>query len=242
MNIHNNPKVTVVTVCFNAATLIEDTIKSVISQTYKNIEYIIIDGGSTDGTVEIIKKYTPHIAFWKSEPDNGIYDAMNKGLSHATGLWINFMNAGDTFYCDETLSSIFKYQLEDKNIVYGDTLFVREDGNHVEKSFETDFLERNMPTCHQSFFVKTQYAKEIGFETRYKYAADYNMIYRIFQDKGKDKVVHLPVVISIYETRMGCSQQRPNEVYKETLMIRKRSVHKYYGFFRYYVKKIIGIK
>ena len=242
MKVHDNPKITVVTVCYNAVAFIEDTIKSVIYQTYKNLEYIIIDGGSTDGTIDIIKKYIPYIEFWTSEPDKGIYDAMNKGLSHATGLWINFMNAGDTFYCNETLSTVFKYQLEDKNIVYGDTLFIREDGGHVEESHKTDFLERNMPTCHQSFFVRTKYAKEIGFDIRYKYAADYNMIYHIFQDKGKDKAIHLPVVISRYETRMGCSQQRPNEVYKETLMIRKRSFHKYYGFFRYYIKRLIGIR
>ena len=89
--------ISVVTVCYNAADTIEKTMLSVLNQTYHDIEYIIIDGGSTDGTVEIIRKYADRIAYWVSEPDKGIYDAMNKGIKVATGEWINFMNAGDEF-------------------------------------------------------------------------------------------------------------------------------------------------
>lgn len=94
----DNPLISVVTVAYNAVTTIEKTILSVINQTYPNVEYIIIDGGSTDGTVEIIKKYANKLAYWVSEPDNGIYDAMNKGAKVATGEWINFMNCGDSFF------------------------------------------------------------------------------------------------------------------------------------------------
>ena len=99
-------KISVITVAYNASRYIETTILSVINQTYSNIEYIIIDGGSTDGTVDIIKKYSNKISYWISEPDKGIYDAMNKGINKATGEWINFMNAGDTFHNPDTLSAV----------------------------------------------------------------------------------------------------------------------------------------
>lgn len=95
-------KISVITVCYNAVDTLEKTIQSVLEQTYHNIEYIIIDGGSTDGTVEIIHRYVDYLAYWVSEPDRGIYDAMNKGIERATGEWVNFMNAGDYFYNYDT--------------------------------------------------------------------------------------------------------------------------------------------
>ena len=102
----NNPKISVVTVCYNAVDLIEETILSVINQTYRNVEYIIIDGASTDGTVDIINKYRDKIAYFVSEPDKGIYDAMNKGIKVATGEWLNFMNAGDVFSSNTIVSEV----------------------------------------------------------------------------------------------------------------------------------------
>lgn len=107
------PLISVVTVSYNAATTIEQTILSVLNQTYDNVEYIIIDGGSTDGTVDIIKKYADKIAYWVSEPDNGIYDAMNKGVLASTGEWLIFMNAGDTFFNENVLEKMVKH-LNDK--------------------------------------------------------------------------------------------------------------------------------
>lgn len=102
-----NHKITVVTVCYNAVNEIEKTIRSVLSQTYPDKEYIVIDGGSTDGTVDIIRKYADRIDYWISEPDGGIYEGMTKGIEHATGDYINFMNAGDLFFDNHVLDEVF---------------------------------------------------------------------------------------------------------------------------------------
>lgn len=104
----NYPLVTVITVVYNAKELLEETILSVLNQTYSNIEYIIVDGGSTDGTLDIIKKYQDKISKYISEPDQGIYDAMNKGMSLSKGQWLNFMNAGDSFYSNDVLQKVFE--------------------------------------------------------------------------------------------------------------------------------------
>lgn len=240
MNI--NPKITIVTVCFNAATIIEETIKSVISQTYSNYEYIIIDGKSTDNTLDIIKQYAKQISLIISETDNGIYDAMNKGLKYASGEWIGFINAGDKYYGKDVLKDIFSTPLESINIVYGNTEFIRPSGRQIERSFNPSWLKKNMPTCHQSFFVRTDKAKEIGFDLKYKYASDYNMMYNILQKYGIGSVKHVSTVVSSYNACEGASMRFPNAVFKETLKIRKLSSDKIYGYVRYYIKKAIGRK
>ena len=116
----NIPKISIVTISYNIVSSIEKTILSVISQTYSNIEYIVIDGGSTDGTVDIIKKYSNKISYWVSERDKGIYDAMNKGIEAATGDWINFMNAGDLFFHNNVISEIIPFLDNNVDIIYGD--------------------------------------------------------------------------------------------------------------------------
>ena len=123
------PKITVVTVCYNAAVTIEKTILSVVGQTYNNIEYLIIDGGSKDDTLAIIKKYESNISKWISEPDKGIYDAMNKAIKMATGEWINFMNAGDCFATNDVLEKIFQENIPDNvKFLYSDNYYIEPDG------------------------------------------------------------------------------------------------------------------
>ena len=115
------PKISVVTVCYNAVNDIEKTILSVINQTYPNIEYLIIDGGSKDGTMDIVNKYKDKIDVIVSEPDKGIYDAMNKGIDRATGDWINFMNAGDMFWEKDSILKVFAASGVDDSldVIYG---------------------------------------------------------------------------------------------------------------------------
>ena len=139
----NRPKISVVTVCFNAVETIESTIKSVIQQTYDNIEYIIIDGASTDGTLDIINNYNDRIACCLSEPDKGIYDAMNKGIKMATGEWINFMNSGDMFYKNSVLSEV-ALKLKDGDIIYGDTMLSFSVGSKLKKPYPLEEIVDRM--------------------------------------------------------------------------------------------------
>lgn len=125
--------ISIVTVSYNAVLTIEQTILSVINQTYPNVEYIIIDGGSTDGTVDIIKKYEDKIAYWVSEPDKGIYDAMNKGGLKATGDFIQFLNAGDWFENEYVIEKIFKDWYKRVDVIYGDMIIRRSDGVYYAK-------------------------------------------------------------------------------------------------------------
>ena len=123
----------IITVTYNAGKVLEDTIQSVISQTYRNVEYIIVDGGSKDNTLEIIGKYSKHINKMVSEPDKGLYDAMNKGIRMATGDYLCFLNAGDKFHEKETLQQIAE-TLKDKelpDVIYGETAIVDEGGNFL---------------------------------------------------------------------------------------------------------------
>ena len=150
------PLITVITVVFNGEKFIEETILSVINQSFRNIEYIVIDGGSNDGTVDIIKKYTNKISYWISEPDKGIYDAMNKGIRAAKGDWFNFLNASDTYIDNHVLKNIFSCELNDATIIYGDIKVLRENGkSHYHKAItlkNDKSIIKGMKVCHQAIF------------------------------------------------------------------------------------------
>jgi glycosyltransferase involved in cell wall biosynthesis len=152
--------ITIITVVYNSVVTLEQTILSVINQTYKNIEYIIIDGGSTDGTVDIIKKYEDKLAYWVSEPDNGIYDAMNKGIEKANGEWLNFMNSGDIFYSKDILNTVFSsYFTSSIKFLYSD-FFVILRGTKVLK-VAADF--ENGIILHQSILYKKELHDKYGY-------------------------------------------------------------------------------
>ena len=217
---NNLPKVTVVTVTYNAEKYLESTIKSVIEQDYSDVEYIIIDGASTDGTIDIIKKYEKYIDYWISEPDKGIYDAMNKGIDVATGEWINFMNAGDTF----ASSDVFKYMMLnvncDTDMITGDRYSVLEDNVNrkvFNKARGVEGIEQyGMPSGHQSMFIKTSLMKKYKYSLMYQYAADHELMLRFYDDKVKIQLVDK--VISCY-LRGGFSDINNHEVYIEILSL-----------------------
>lgn len=190
-------KISVVTVCYNAVDSIEKTILSVINQTYQNIEYIIIDGGSTDGTVDVIKKYISHIAYWVSEPDKGIYDAMNKGIANATGDYINFMNAGDYFINNHIVADIaISVQNEYADVVFGNAVYLLGGTYYEVKAtpfYVPPFIKHSMGFNHQCCFVKMEKARRFPFDLKYRLAADYNMIMTIFHNKGTFSYINLPV-------------------------------------------------
>ncbi len=168
------PLVTVVTVVLNDVKHLEQTILSVLNQTYKNIEYIIIDGGSTDGTVDIIKKYQDRLAFWVSEKDKGIFYATNKGVEKATGEWINYLNSGDYFFNNQVFEKIFSKPHPAADLLYGSFI-----GNFNNQAVEcvappsvSDRSWKGMPVCHTAVFARTALMKKFKFNTDYRVSAD----------------------------------------------------------------------
>lgn len=211
-------KISVITVCFNAVSTLEKTILSVLNQTYPNIEYIIIDGGSTDGSVDIIKKYADRLAYWVSEPDNGIYDAMNKGAAAASGNWVNFMNAGDSFYCSETVSTLFVESInENVASVFGNTIF-RYSEKDVLVEYKSSMMHSIMPSCHQSIFCRREVLLNFPFNLRYKIAADYDFFNRIKKAGYQYKFVN--TIVAVYDATSGISSRLIMRTRKEIYRIK----------------------
>lgn len=213
-------KISIVTIVFNDKNGLEETAKSVISQVYPNLEYIIIDGGSTDGTVEIIKKYGDYISYWISEPDKGIYDAMNKGLRKATGEWVCFMNAKDVFADSDVLERLRDAFNSDADVIVGNTLMIDNDELREYKARKNrNISSRNVTSMgfvHQSSFVRTELARMYPFDTRYRLAADFGMFYELHRNHCKFLYVDFP--ISCFDTT-GVSMNNVYQGKLETLTI-----------------------
>lgn len=196
MNKNPAPLVSIVTVVFNAEAYIKKTIESVLAQSYRNIDYIIIDGGSNDKTIEIVKSFGDRLT-WISEKDNGIYDAMNKGLKLAKGEWINFLNGGDYFYDHLVLDKVFsELGLENYNFIYGDSINVRgETQKYISATvISRSSLRYSSGLCHQALFVRKKFA--IYYDLRFRYKAEYNWIIDIAYSIPESSMIHkkFPVV------------------------------------------------
>ena len=182
-------KISVVTVVYNDVHNIEKTMLTVLNQTYQNVEYIVIDGKSSDGTWEVICKYRDRLAYAITEPDKGIYDAMNKAINVATGEWIVFMNSGDGFYDECAIERAFKnYEDKGESLVYGDFFLVNQPGNpdHLVKAMaQTSKQIEYAPSFHQAIFTRTSEMKAYPFELKYRIIADFAFFFDLYQRNHK---------------------------------------------------------
>ena len=156
-------KISIITATYNSGKTVGDTLKSVLAQTYHDYELLVVDGASKDNTLEVVKKMEPLFEGrmrYISEPDKGIYDAMNKGVSRCSGQWVIFMNAGDTFATDDVLHQVFSNKWDAADIVYGDVV----KDNHVKAAPAHYLLYHRMLFCHQCVFVRRQCLVDIPFD------------------------------------------------------------------------------
>lgn len=189
------PLVSVITVVYNDKDNILSTIESTTNQTYLNIELIIVDGNSKDGTIEIIRKNEYRIDYWISEPDNGIFDAMNKGIALSNGNWVNFMNAGDRFFNLNVIEQLNLPQYSNYSIVYGnamigDRLYGMKPLTHIH--------DGRLMACHQSmFFNKSLLKDELFYDLKFKYRCDHELVMRLYVN-DKYKFVSVDLVIAFF--------------------------------------------
>lgn len=247
------PKITVVTVVYNDVNNIEKTIQSVINQSYSALEYIIIDGGSTDSTLAIIEKYSARLHKWISEKDKGIYDAMNKGTQLATGQWINFMNSGDTFVNNQVLTDIFGSSEPFDNtysVIYGDVGVSYGGFERTLKASPLTPVWKKMPFCHQSTFAATSLLQQLQLDTRYRFAADFNFFYTLW--KKRAKFLYKPFAIATISNQgvSDTSRQKVISEYKD-IVLKYDNGFKYRLYYYFYTmntrikkffKKILGPK
>ena len=226
------PTFSIITITYNAVRLVEQTLLNVLSQSYPNIEYIVIDGGSTDGTADIIRRYESGLAYWVSEPDKGIYDAMNKGLQKATGDYVWFINAGDTLCSSDTVQSVVSRLQKRKalpDIIYGETNIVDEERRSLglrrlraPRKLSWKSFRMGMLVCHQSFIPKRAIAP--SYDLQYRYSADFDWCIRCMKQARSFCNTHL--TLSDFLDGGTSTTQR-----KASLRERYAIMCKYYGTF-----------
>ncbi len=224
-----SPTFSIITVCYNAAATLPRTLASVAAQRYRTVEYIIIDGGSKDGTLGLVEQYRGIVSQLVSEPDGGIYDAMNKGLSLATGDYVCFLNAGDTFHSTDTLSSLAAEAVaaEMPDVLYGDTDIVDSEGHFLRHRRLTPpahltwrSFRMGMLVCHQAFYAKRSLA--VPNDLRYRLSADFDWCVRIL--KTAQRTHHTHLVLADY-----LSEGMTTRHHKASLLERFQIMRHHYG-------------
>jgi len=220
------PKLTIITIVYNNVRDIERTLNSVINQTYKKIEYIIIDGKSTDGTLDIVEKYSSQISKIVSEPDKGIYDAMNKGLALATGDYVLFMNSGDEIYDEHTVQEVFDSS-PGADIYYGETEMYNDNWeslgrrrHEAPEQFDWTSFKYGMNISHQAIYIRKSILTP--YDLKYKYSSDIDWI--IKAAKKSSNIVNVHRYVAKYLVG-GMSKKKHRESLKERFQI----FTKYYG-------------
>ena len=223
--------ISIITVVYNGENLLEGTIQSVLNQTYPNIEYIVVDGQSKDGTLAIIERYADRISTWISEPDNGLYDAMNKSLDLATGDFVWFMNAGDRIFALDTVEKMVAKYTPKTDILYGEVMLVDDARNHIgtrsklttqklPKQLSFNSLQKGMVVCHQGFLPRRRIAKKYISENL---AADIDWVLECLKQSRKN--TNTGLILSEY-LQGGVSKQRHQQSLKDRYQVLK----KHYGF------------
>lgn len=220
------PIITCITICKDCKNDFEMTMNSILRQDNESIEVVVIDGGSTDGTTNAISNY--HKKFIKenikftslSEPDNGIYDAMNKGIDLASGEWLIFMNAGDRFASDDVINSLYEdFTNKNVDVLYGDFYIQYSKDEIVERlSNSLEMMNKALITCHQAIFTRAELMKKRKFCEKYKIIADYEWYLNLYLNKGR--FLYVSQFVCVFDGN-GISSTREYDVFCECLSIRK---------------------
>lgn len=245
-------KISIITITYNSAKTLEDTLKSVAKQTYSEIEYIIVDGASKDNTVSIIKKYEPLFngrIKWISEPDKGLYDAMNKGICMATGDIVGILNSDDFFTSNDILQEVANAFIQNGKLdaIYGDVHFVHPNNlnkcvrYYSSKVFKRNLMRMGFMPAHPSFYIRKECFNQYGlYKTNYKIAADFEFLLRVIY-KNKICIKYLPIDMVTMRTG-GASTAglkshirimkehlcafRENEIYTNIILLSSRYFYK----------------
>ncbi len=207
-------KLSIITINYNNRDGLRKTIDSIVIQTFNDYEWIVIDGGSIDGSEELIKQNAKHFSYWVSEPDKGVYNAMNKGLSFVHGEYVCFMNSGDAFYESTTLEKVFNEDIT-ADLIYGDWVIQKKDSSTSVKAPETitlDFLYADN-ICHQASFIKSDIIQNYKFNENYKVVADWEIWVKMLLDGCS--MHYVQQIICIFDGNDGISSRKDDKLIKE---------------------------
>lgn len=246
------PLFSIIIATYNSTSNLEKTLKTIINQTFKNFELIIIDGGSKDGTLKIIEKYKEHITLCISEPDKGISDAFNKGITHSRGDYINFQGDGDGFVNKHVLELVSN-SIDNQKLLCGSVIRRYITGEHIYTAKPSQFpklsLLFKMSLPHQGLFIHKDLFSKFGlYSERLKYSMDYEHLLRMFNDFPKVGVLPFPVA---YWTKDGVGEGNLSAVYSEYNLIKQQNLHfhklifvllDYFIKFKYLLKRALRWK